>query len=705
MVTPIIIRLRQTSGPGEELKLVLQLEEQGKQLIEEAVSSATDVVKNALKYRDTFVTEIGPKKAFSDIGQALVSLIRTGAVGQRLAELKQARIQGDSFRFYLDVETGEEPDENLALLPWELLFDGAQRPFQRLDDTIVRTRSYGEIEDPNVEPINWPIRILIVIGVDDPNIESAQEVHKIEEALRPVNRLVDVEVLEQPNINELETKCRAFRPHVFHYIGHGGLSVDKTAYLLLKCAAGNDPWLASAIETSLQAWEWRPRLAFLNACRTSAKSAPSDQISAWGVSDAFHALAVPAVIAMQADIKGSLAGEFAGVVYERLASGESLEKAVAAGRIKLRDNTPGLDKNNKRDWAIPVLVVSFPPDKILPVKSKVTPAVEKDIKDCVKFQEVSILANCRPDRRKFIHGFYPIKSEPADKNLMIVRGGKDSGKTWITLWCLEGCALQDHDVRYVEVVSGTSPKWLRVLLQIQRGDKSKAVAQKYPLIYRPLDPRAFDNFNHDLSYRIANKTPPTWDGLPFADQELDLTDLDNLPDSMIQEIFKSFRTALVNAVRPNSSLIIVLDQFSFTKDSRIAEGHMEKFLIPFLFEFAASGDLKSDEPKREVKFVLVLSDEELKDIYPELKKLQPLWHEVPLEGIPKAEFGKVVHEFFRNLKSANRADLQKLAKSLDDNEPEYWIRRFSNTVRDPWQPSLLRNLLIALEFVQEKMNP
>ena len=54
--------------------------------------------------------------------------------------------------------------------------------------------------------MSWPIRLLIVVGVNDPAIEAQREVEKIEDVLRTVNRLVDVEVIEYPTINDLERK-------------------------------------------------------------------------------------------------------------------------------------------------------------------------------------------------------------------------------------------------------------------------------------------------------------------------------------------------------------------------------------------------------------------------------------------------------------------------------------------------------------------
>jgi len=109
---------------------------------------------------------------------------------------------------------------------------------------IVGVRNDGPTEAPETEAMSWPIRLLIVVGVNDPAIEAQREVEKIEDVLRTVNRLVDVEVIEYPTINDLEEKCKCFRPHVFHYIGHGGSTKGKNAYILLRGPQQNGPWTA-----------------------------------------------------------------------------------------------------------------------------------------------------------------------------------------------------------------------------------------------------------------------------------------------------------------------------------------------------------------------------------------------------------------------------------------------------------------------------
>jgi hypothetical protein len=645
-------------------------------------------------YREFLLKEENEDPKFSDIGQHLFALLHLGEVGREWDKLARKELH---HRVLLDIEISATVNRNIARLPWELIFDGTNRRFQKKNAPIVRIRNYHDQEAPNIEPINWPIRLLIIVGVDDTAIAAAEEIQIIEDALRKVNRLIDVEVVESPpDVDELEAACKHFKPHIFHYIGHGGIDPNENAYIRLRGPNGDVPWLANDIIINLDNWEWLPRFAFINACRTSGGATTGTQIGAWGIADAFNSLRIPAVLTMQANIDGKMAGRFAGSLYENLALGECIDRAMVAARIKLRSKIHATDRDNKRDWATPTLTISLPPEKILPLQEKTSAQHKPDVKACPKFREVDILANCKDERRKFIHGFYPIIPSPSQNNVVLVHGSKASGKTWVTLWCLEACALIDHNVRHVEVVSDASPKWLHVLRRIQAGDANKAVGDR--VIYGPLKEEAFYEFNHDLHYRINSETPPPWDPtkkFPF-EEDLDLTQLDTLPPDTIKHIFTSFRKALRRAAEPNNPLTIVLDQWSYGVH-RIAPSHMEKYLIPYLFTKAASGDLSSPDG-RSVKLVLVMSDDELEEMYPELKnKLDGSFHDVHLRGIPAEHFEKVAKEFFHILRSAGRSGISNKAKKLDEEDEKFFIKHFGKDVYPTWHPSRLGEILWYVE--------
>jgi|GEM_PF-1924751 hypothetical protein len=691
-ITLRITRVGENSGSSLRLQLI---EAATGAVIEEQIPpdlKLKDHGGDYATYREFFLKQATEHVDFGSIGRHLFALLNLGEVGKRWKTLIAGKKQDENLRVHLDINIEGGVDQELGLLPWELISNGAEQWFQDTEDSIIRVHNYETEEDPKIVKVNWPIRLLVVVGGADDSIGAAEEVDKIEDVLREVNRLIDVDVIEHKTIDELETKCTNFRPHIFHYIGHGAVDAQKNSKIFLVDNAGkNAPWSATEIGSSLRAWKWFPRFVFINACRTAGSKTPTldGQVASWGVGDAFRSLKIPAVLTMQADVRGTLAGTFAGEVYTRLARGESIDRATAGARVKVRNNTPGVERNNTRDWAAPVLSISIPPEKILPLKPT-SEERETDIRLCEKFQEVSVLANRRDDRRKFIHGFHPISDQKTDWGLTMVRGGKDSGKTWLTLWCLEACAWQNHDVRYVEVVGKDSPSWLEVLTQIQRGDESKATAGRYQLIYRPLDQKAFNEFNHELQHRIKNETPPVWDKSDVPFKELDVKDLENLPENQVKEIFKSFCKALPQAAAEDNPLIIVFDQFTHG-EARVSDPHMNKFLIPYLFAEAAAGNLKSAEGKQSVRLVLILNDDELK-MYAELeKKLGSQWHEVNLEEIPAEDFEKVVKEFYRNLKAAPER-VQGLIKNATKEQMDRMYELYASFAKTPWKPSVLGSM-------------
>jgi hypothetical protein len=660
-------------------------------------------------YRNTFVSQAEETTELTAIGLHLHGLLHHGAVGEKLEELRQGLGAAGGLRVLLDVS-----DPELARLPWELIYGGgARRPFQDMKNTFVRVWHYDEGgRGEQAEPLNWPLRILIVVGVNEQQakkIGAQQEIDRIEEALRPVKWLVDVQVCEQATLDELERVCREFKPHVFHYIGHGGVRqtdlggvTRKDSYVVLQNDDGKDvTWMPGQITTSLAVWGYRPRLAFVNACRSANASTLEDQTTSWDVGDAFRDLGVPAVLTMQADVDGPPAGEFAGMLYERLAGGEPVDRALAAARVRMRDTTLAMNKDEKRDWATPTLTLSIPPESVLPLFSGINARPPQEV-SCERFDEVRVFAGRRSDRRKFIYSIYPIPPGTPDKELIFVLGGKQMGKTWLTLSCLESYALKGHDVRFVELATGSSPKWLDVLMRIQTGgtDSTKFIAGKVPLIFRPLHPRAFDEFNHQLPYRLRNETPSDWGGQPVpAPDQPDTSNLDNLPPATVEEIFKSFRKALVRAAAPNNPLIIVLDKFSDT-DGLLTETHMNNFIVPHLVEKAAGGDLVShgEDGTRSVKLALVINKDEWSGYHrnrprPSLNDLMKYAHIVQLEGIPAKDYDKVANEFFRNLIAG---PLKGRPVPEDKIQEAFKIAR--PRTDGPWTPDLLVYLRMAFEI-------
>ncbi|MDX2034344.1 MAG: CHAT domain-containing protein [Blastocatellia bacterium] len=616
--------------------------------IPEALTLAGQTVSPE-EFRSIVLETKGASGRFREIGEHLFRLL--GAVGTAWDALRQG---AEPVRALLEIRP-----ERLALLPWELLSQGPDRWAMDPVNTIVRTHQYGA---GPAEPaaLGWPLRVLVVIGAGegDAAVAAAEELQLIEEALRPVNRTVDLEILRQPAQSDLIRLWQDFKPHILHFIGHGGETAAGAPRLRFTLPAQlpggqrNWNWTADDIFTELRDTQWTPRLVFINACRSETASIEI-QKSAWSIGRTFRNLKVPATLTMQADVLGTAAGHLAGRFYSAIAEGLPIDAALARARTHVKTQLPnGIDL---REWALPCLHVSIPPEKILPIKAAgPAPAISvfKDVID--KFVDRQI------DRRKFVRGIdalAPLSGEKARcPNLIVVRGEEASGKTWISKWCMDACALQDHELRYVEVVSDRGKDWLDVLLQIRDGDPRRAALS---FVFAPLPEAAFHQFNWELHHRLQGKEPPERNGATVAPPGRDLPGarpMSELNEHFARHTFASFRGALEQAAN-GRLLILSLDHFT-AGDATLPAPEMRNYLRPEWIDRIAGA---KESP---VKLVLTLNDKEYDDYG--IEELRGLFQDVPLGGLPPEQFVDLAKEFFRYSGFGNQESLANLIVAYKD---------------------------------------
>ncbi|MFN0084763.1 MAG: CHAT domain-containing protein, partial [Blastocatellia bacterium] len=533
------------------------------------------------EFRAIVLETKGGSNRFREIGEHLFGLL--GPVGITWDEMRQS---GEPVRALLEIHP-----EKLALLPWELLSRGPDRWAMDPVNTIVRARQYsaGAAEPAS---IGWPLRMLVVIGAgetgeDDLAVAAEEELRLIEEALRPVNRTIDIEVLSQPEQSDLIKTWEDFKPHIFHFIGHGGETAAGLARLRFTLPGKNPgerrnwSWTAEDIFTELRDTQWTARLAFINACRSEAASI-EDQKNIWSIGETFRRLKVPATLTMQADVLGTAAGHLAGRFYRSIAEGLPLDAGLARARTHVKTQLP--NGINLREWALPCLHLSIPPERVLPIKAARQEPAIMVFKDVVeKFVDRQL------DRRKFVRGINPLghmsplaplsEEKARCPNLIIVRGEESSGKTWISKWCMDACAQQDHDLRYVEVVSDRGKDWLDVLLQIRDGDPNRAPLS---FIFAPLPEEAFRQFNWELHHRLQGKEPPQRPeggagivappgrALPGARA------LNELGEHFAKDTVASLHHALEQAAK-DRPLILSLDHFT-VGDAKLPAPEMRNYL-------------------------------------------------------------------------------------------------------------------------------
>ncbi|MGC4085527.1 MAG: CHAT domain-containing protein [Vicinamibacterales bacterium] len=218
-------------------------------------------------------------------------------------ELQFVRDQ-PGYRLFLQVDL-----EPLAAVPWELARVGG--PLFLQDDTpisrFVVVPGRRDVSDPE-----WQVRVLVVVAADNPEaIGADEEVRAIKRALRPMDRVYDVDVIRHPSRQKLTERLAQFMPHILHFIGHG-TGTDLQIYDA-EDRKTNVAWGADEIRIDLGPRSWIPDVVYLNACRSQGTAnwedaSPADQARQRTIVDALFARGVLAVVAMQADVQGQRRG-------------------------------------------------------------------------------------------------------------------------------------------------------------------------------------------------------------------------------------------------------------------------------------------------------------------------------------------------------------------------------------------------------------
>jgi CHAT domain len=423
--------------------------------------------------------ESGDATGFEAIGTYLHGLLDDGDVGAQWRAIDAPQTQGGvaaGVRLLLDVRA-----EQLASLPWELMCRGPRRFATDVTSPLVRV-SENFSASSALRPIRGPLRVLVVVGSEahDPVVDAEQEVRRLRNAFRRMCGLVDVQFLHQPLREEVGERYAELKPHIFHFIGHGRVQ-DGRGELILHHAGQNERWTLDDMDSDLAGW--MPRLAILNACRTTSVE---EQEGAWRVADVFVARGVPAVIAMQADIRGDAAARFTGGLYAALAEGKPLDVAVTHGRNAI---THVVDAKH-RDFALPSLTVSAPPEQVM------------DWPYGVKAHRAGWLrafVDRTEERRRLWRDLDPdpdvpkLAAEPP--GAIAILGDHDVGKSELARWCVGAFQLGGGNAAYVDLSRGERLPFMKTLEIIgdalaradEYGDQNQRAFKEWSDLTRPLN--------------------------------------------------------------------------------------------------------------------------------------------------------------------------------------------------------------------------
>lgn len=318
---------------------------------------------------------------------------------------------------------------------------------------------------------------------------------------------------------------------------------------------------------------WQPRLVILNACRSTSLE---KQAGAWRVAEAFiQELGAPGVIAMQGDIQGEAAAAFTGGLYGSLASGEPLDVAVASGRRAIT----GKFSIARRDYALPSLTVSAPPEGVL--RTCFTVPSEHRQRVEVRHRSLKGFVDRTTERRRLWRRIDPEPEEfeqDADSDLVdaiAILGGSQVGKSELARWCVGTVQLHGGNAAYINLARDARLGFMQVLHLIREelessvvhGDRNKAAFTDWVTMLRAAR----------IDTEGGESRPPA----PNA----------------IETVFAGFGDALRKAASARP-LLIALDHVTGVQSENW------EFLCKYLLVPVAERSL---EP---VRFIIVLSDEQ-----------------------------------------------------------------------------------------------
>jgi len=260
----------------------------------------------------------------------------------------------------------------LAVLPWEFLYDPARRDYLCLDATTPLVR-YPEVPlTIQPLPVTAPLRILglCVDAADLTRLEVAEEQQRMAQAVEDLRAQGRVELTWLPgqSADDLQRAMRRGPWHILHFIGHGSFDqVREEGTLLLSDATGKvAPLYATQLARLLAPQRHFLRLVLLNACE-GARGGRLDLFSSTAAT--LVGSGIPAVLAMQYEITDAAAIDFARTFYEALADNLPVDAAVADAR-----NAMTLHNHYSLEWGTPVLYLRAPDGRLFDVAVTATPA-------------------------------------------------------------------------------------------------------------------------------------------------------------------------------------------------------------------------------------------------------------------------------------------------------------------------------------------
>ena len=339
----------------------------------------------------------------SGLGELLFGLVFQGAAASAYDRAQGANNSDPDTLLRLKLNIAET-DARLAQLPWELLKAPQDVAALVLTDASVVRYLPLLTPTPSVQA-SLPLRVLLTGAATPPMPDVARELAAVRASLKPLEDrgLVTVTVEEHLTPNKLQ---RLLAPaqgfHVWHFVGHGVTTDDKSGRALRFEDESGDPKTVTASQLNVLLGRTSVRLILLSSCNSASVTAISPTR---GVAPALVKARVPAVVAMQFTAPESATRVFAAEFYRALAEGESVDSCVTEGRKAVYFEN-GVDLP---DWALPVVYTRAPDGRLFDLP-------QPDNQPAVNSQQPN---NQQPNNQQ------PLPSGPQPSQLAAIAGAQE----------------------------------------------------------------------------------------------------------------------------------------------------------------------------------------------------------------------------------------------------------------------------------------
>ena len=232
-------------------------------------------------------------------------------------------------RITLDARSPE-----LATLPWECLYLAELRVFLASTLKFSLVRYVDEARELAPRSLVPPLRILAALANpgDAPLLAVEKEAKVLRQTLAQAEQDGQVQLRVRPTATteEIRRDLRVFKPHIFHFVGHG--MVHNNVGHLLFVNERNEADLFSAHKLGTVLRDHNVNLAVLNSCETGL-TGTENVIS--GVAQAIVREGVPAAVATIRPVLDAAALMFTREFYRAFVDGYPVEGALVESRKAL----------------------------------------------------------------------------------------------------------------------------------------------------------------------------------------------------------------------------------------------------------------------------------------------------------------------------------------------------------------------------------